>query len=201
MTTNNYVDVCVAAAYGQTGSGKTYTMMGQDFSSVAGTGSKPGSSDNLSSAVDSSSSNMISATSSSGKRDKSAVYSMYDIGEQEGVIPRLCKQLFIVAQQNKAMWNCKKVDLSASYIEIYNERVYDLLSKNVDTPCRIREVWKQITPHSALDVIMLPTASALHRLTAGPMWKTSPSASCKTFLMCQASSTRATKAEPSHPHS
>ena len=106
-------------------------MMGRDFE----VGPRPGlgSSDNLSSAIDDSS------TLRCKKEQAAAVYSMYDIGEEEGVIPRLCKQLFIVSQQNKAMQNCKEVQLNASYIEIYNERVYDLLSKNVDAPCRIRE--------------------------------------------------------------
>ena len=106
---------CSILAYGQTGSGKTYTMIGYDAMG----------------------------------------------GNETGVVPRLCIGLLRTAEaalvqstttttpplmdetlsteENTSRYRALSIDLSLSYYEIYNERVYDLLSTQPEVACRVRE--------------------------------------------------------------
>ena len=102
---------CSILAYGQTGSGKTYTMIGYDAMG----------------------------------------------GNETGVVPRLCIGLLRAAEaalvqstiplgdetsstlENTPRYRALSIDLSLSYYEIYNERVYDLLSTQPEVSCRVRE--------------------------------------------------------------
>lgn len=77
------------------------------------------------------------------------------IGDSEnpGVIPLLCGDLIAETEKlvnyqyyfdskngNSNKGNMvSEAKISASFYEIYNERVYDLLSASTDTPCRVRE--------------------------------------------------------------
>lgn len=56
-------------------------------------------------------------------------------GEQEGVVPRLCNELFHQVEQRSAT---KNITVSMSAVEIYNERIKSLLSDN-DDDLQIRE--------------------------------------------------------------
>ena len=109
---------CSILAYGQTGSGKTYTMIGYD--SIG--------------------------------------------GNETGVVPRLCTGLLRAAEvamcnvpntpnspnggattsetdnnDGQPRYRALGIELSLSYYEIYNERVYDLLSTQPEVVCRVRE--------------------------------------------------------------
>ena len=102
---------CSILAYGQTGSGKTYTMIGYDAMG----------------------------------------------GNETGVVPRLCIGLLRAAEaalvqstvplaeetsstlESTPRYRALSIDLSLSYYEIYNERVYDLLSTQPEVSCRVRE--------------------------------------------------------------
>jgi kinesin family protein 16B len=96
---------CSMFAYGQTGSGKTYTMMGN---------------------------NGGQATAS-------------DAPEELGLIPRVCKQIFdsspdqiaepgdVVSPPSSNAERVLKVTVAATYVEIYNEQLYDLFAKGNST--------------------------------------------------------------------
>jgi len=116
---------CCILAYGQTGSGKTYTMVGDDNDSMwAGLGSGKGP------------------------------------AELAGVIPRLCHGLLAAVRASIGIDTHKSslssetdhthsrghdgyqlldATISASFYEIYNEKVHDLLSAKPEAPCRVRE--------------------------------------------------------------
>ena len=52
-------------------------------------------------------------------------YTMMGTKEQKGIIPRLCDALFeSIASTTSATHTCK---VEVSYMEIYNEKVHDLL--------------------------------------------------------------------------
>ena len=52
-------------------------------------------------------------------------YTMMGSRSQKGIIPRLCDQLFDrIAARTHAELSCK---VEVSYMEIYNEKVHDLL--------------------------------------------------------------------------
>ena len=69
--------------------------------------------------------------------------------EEAGVIPRLCRSIIAQAKITQAssvqdmssddQTRVLDVKLSVSYYEIYNERVYDLVSSSPECPCRVRE--------------------------------------------------------------
>ena len=58
--------------------------------------------------------------------------------ENAGVIPRLCKALIEESDILTRERNQTNV-IDVSYYEIYNEKVYDLLSNTVEIVCRVRE--------------------------------------------------------------
>ena len=116
---------CSLMTYGQTGSGKTYTMMGED-------------------------------TKAWGVESSSEEFA--------GVIPRLCKGLLEEIDKKRIHTNYSTVELHegnvgdsnnqkdlklsnfihdasvyCSFYEIYVEKVHDLLSKNPERVCRVRE--------------------------------------------------------------
>lgn len=72
-------------------------------------------------------------------------------GEEAGVIPRLCRKLLEKLEEDKnaagntdsastmASEIARKTEVRISYVEIYNEKVFDLLSPNPEMACRVRE--------------------------------------------------------------
>ena len=74
-----------------------------------------------------------------GQTGSGKSYSMMGYGEEEGVIPRICRDMFerieAVTQRDKNMTTTVEV----SYLEIYNERVRDLLNPSTKGNLKVRE--------------------------------------------------------------
>lgn len=106
----------VESSSGQTGSGKTFTMQGPPLEPI------DRSTVNKSPLPPSSLPILISA---SGKNSE---------GSDKGIIPRTFEYLFErIAQETDCSYTCK-----CSYVEIYNEVIYDLLDPN-GRVCNLRE--------------------------------------------------------------
>ena len=98
---------CTVLAYGQTGSGKTYTMFGGEW------------------AINSQTNDYENRKNFS--KDKynfilNNELSINPFGKTNGIIPNLIMNLFQVYDKSK-----DNIKISCSYIQIYNEKVYDLL--------------------------------------------------------------------------
>ena len=107
---------CSILAYGQTGSGKTYTMIGYDSIGGNETGVVPRLCTGLLHAAEVAMCNVPNTPNSPG-----AITSESDSNDLQ---PR---------------YRALGIELSLSYYEIYNERVYDLLSTQPEVVCRVRE--------------------------------------------------------------
>lgn len=70
--------------------------------------------------------------------------------EEAGVIPRLCRSILLEAKSSTQVNSSDieneddktrvlDVKIEVAYYEIYNERVYDLISSSPQTPCKVRE--------------------------------------------------------------
>ncbi|EMC93541.1 hypothetical protein BAUCODRAFT_37228 [Baudoinia panamericana UAMH 10762] len=74
-----------------------------------------------------------------GQTGSGKSYSMMGYGEEEGVIPRICRNMFerieASAKQDSHITNTVEV----SYLEIYNERVRDLLNPSTKGNLKVRE--------------------------------------------------------------
>ena len=92
-------------AYGQTGSGKTYTMFGEDWTEKF---------DNLNIKKN------LQSNEYNFLINKNFIINPYS--DSNGIIPRIIIELF-----NK---NNSNIEISCSYIQVYNEKIYDLLIDN-----------------------------------------------------------------------
>ncbi|KAG4061929.1 hypothetical protein PC123_g3203 [Phytophthora cactorum] len=109
---------CSVFAYGQPGAGKTYTMMG--------------SSGERASLVD------TRAYSDGSDGSDTRFPSTLSTSERRGLVPRICQGLFREVDERKHSGN--PCSVLVSYVEIYDERVYDLLSQaTVKQSLKIRE--------------------------------------------------------------
>ncbi|WPG97258.1 kinesin-like protein [Acrodontium crateriforme] len=73
-----------------------------------------------------------------GQTGSGKSYSMMGYGPEEGVIPRICRDMFDridTKQQDKNV----KCTVEVSYLEIYNERVRDLLNPSTKGNLKVRE--------------------------------------------------------------
>ena len=113
---------CTIMAYGQTGSGKTYTMFGSDWT------------------LNSNENDYIDKKISM-KYDKYNFicndFVVEPFAETNGIIPRTIMNLFQDKKDN--------VTITCSYIQIYNERIYDLLTEEVETQEKFTTYMKNIT--------------------------------------------------------
>ena len=89
-------------AYGQTGTGKTYTILGAAYTGKEAVGAAP------------------DEASDGGDKAKAMLPAF------SGIIPRAANDLFHFAEQ--AALRAEKVDVFCTYLEIYNERMHDLLA-------------------------------------------------------------------------
>jgi kinesin family protein 1 len=73
-----------------------------------------------------------------GQTGSGKSYSMMGYGEEAGVIPRICRDMFerINGMQSDPHLTCT---VEVSYLEIYNERVRDLLNPSTKGNLRVRE--------------------------------------------------------------
>ncbi|KAL1302431.1 hypothetical protein AAFC00_002824 [Neodothiora populina] len=73
-----------------------------------------------------------------GQTGSGKSYSMMGYGEEEGVIPKICRDMFrrIEEAQRDANLACT---VEVSYLEIYNERVRDLLNPSTKGNLKVRE--------------------------------------------------------------
>lgn len=73
-----------------------------------------------------------------GQTGSGKSYSMMGYGEEAGVIPRICQDMFerITAMQKDKNLSCT---VEVSYLEIYNERVRDLLNPSTKGNLKVRE--------------------------------------------------------------
>jgi len=103
-------------AYGQTGSGKTYTMFGKDWDTK----------------IKELARNMLEAI----KRGEQ--YQGEEILDNLGLIPRSIQEVFYyIANQNI---DPSKIRVYMSFLQIYNEKIYDLLQdSDFRSPLQIRE--------------------------------------------------------------
>jgi kinesin family protein 1 len=73
-----------------------------------------------------------------GQTGSGKSYSMMGYGEEAGIIPKICQNIFerIEQMQSDANVSCT---VEVSYLEIYNERVRDLLNPSTKGNLRVRE--------------------------------------------------------------
>src|SRR2546423_6716443 len=73
-----------------------------------------------------------------GQTGSGKSYSMMGYGEEAGVIPRICREMFARITELQADPNLK-CRVEVSYLEIYNERVRDLLNPTTKGNLKVRE--------------------------------------------------------------
>lgn len=93
-------------AYGQTGSGKTFTMEGYKYKPVP-----------------------VENSVVKGKSILVPVINQHEVGQNsDGLIPRVIKDLFEQIAVKRNIKGQNKITISAQYIQLYNEKVFDLLN-------------------------------------------------------------------------
>ncbi|KRT82690.1 Kinesin, partial [Oryctes borbonicus] len=120
-------NVCIFA-YGQTGAGKSYTMMGKQEEGQEGIIPQIHSFDGYNVCI------FAYGQTGAGKS-----YTMMGKQEegQEGIIPQICKDLFRRIRESNS--DDVKYTVEVSYMEIYCERVRDLLNPKNKGNLRVRE--------------------------------------------------------------
>ncbi|KAI4130968.1 MAG: hypothetical protein LQ347_003178, partial [Umbilicaria vellea] len=73
-----------------------------------------------------------------GQTGSGKSYSMMGYGEEAGVIPKICRDMFVRITEIQRDKN-QRVTVEVSYLEIYNERVRDLLNPTTKGNLRVRE--------------------------------------------------------------
>ena len=57
--------------------------------------------------------------------------SAYETFDQDGLIPRSIRELFSTVEKRKEMYgNTNRITITCQYIQLYNEKVYDLLNSD-----------------------------------------------------------------------
>ncbi|KAK4636195.1 Kinesin-like protein [Fulvia fulva] len=74
-----------------------------------------------------------------GQTGSGKSYSMMGYGEEEGVIPRICRDMFERIEGLQSQDKNTSATVEVSYLEIYNERVRDLLNPSNKGNLKVRE--------------------------------------------------------------
>lgn len=74
-----------------------------------------------------------------GQTGSGKSYSMMGYGKEIGIIPMICQEMFNKIEQIQAADPDVKCTVEVSYLEIYNERVRDLLNPSTKGNLRVRE--------------------------------------------------------------
>ena len=104
---------CTILAYGQTGTGKTYTMFGKDWSYDE---------------YNYNNNNCLLELENKNEKD-SLLKNQIIIdknNEHNGIVPNLIMELYHLINKNNKE-NNNNIDVTCSYIQIYNEKIYDLI--------------------------------------------------------------------------
>ena len=65
-----------------------------------------------------------------GQTGSGKTYTMQGTSEQPGIIPRICANIFLAISEDKSL----EYNVKCSYVEIYNETLHDLLTKEHTSP-------------------------------------------------------------------
>ena len=121
------VDCCIMA-YGQTGSGKTHSMYGRGWEGEV-------QRDELGNTLNSS-----STISMVPEKEVPALLEGEGSEEQLGVVPRSVTELFANLEEKASQIEGYDFNVSCQILQIYNERIYDLLGdKRRENPLQLRE--------------------------------------------------------------
>ena len=127
---------CIILAYGQTGTGKTYTMFGNDCSF---------NENNLNININLNN-NDTSLNGNNGDELLKNQIVIDKTSEYNGIIPNLIMELYNLYNEKEKKENTEKI-ITCSYIQIYNEKIYDLLDiyseKNIEENINIKNNLKK----------------------------------------------------------
>jgi hypothetical protein len=76
-----------------------------------------------------------------GQTGSGKTYTMQGVHDSPGIIPRICASIFLSVKEDKNV----DFDITCSYVEIYNENLHDLLTKEKTTPIIVEHATKGIT--------------------------------------------------------
>ena len=139
-------NACILA-YGQTGSGKTHTMLGEHFSDLGGDFD-------------------LTTQQFKPKRAAAQTHDFSSLRSSDGLIPRMLHEIFAAINTNP---DPSRLLVRASFIEIYNEHVRDLLLPQplkADQSLRLREAACGLWVTGATEVLvesMVQVMELLHR--------------------------------------
>jgi hypothetical protein len=107
---------CTVYCYGQTGTGKTHTMLGIDMWGIA--------------AAELLTSKYYNDGDTSNHRMKNKKNRTFDNRTKWGIIPNTATMVFNTLEKMKQDKEINTYTVSCTYLELYNERIYDLLSED-----------------------------------------------------------------------
>ncbi len=107
---------CTVYCYGQTGTGKTHTMLGIDMWGIA--------------AAELLTSKYYNEGDTNNQRMKNKKNRKFDNRKKWGIIPNTATMVFNTLEKMKQNNEINAYTVSCTYLELYNERIYDLLAED-----------------------------------------------------------------------